>query len=68
VIISLTAGLGPVALGAAGPVLESIGWQPVLFTLLVAQTLAAVAFTTAGLRERARGVKYGALQTADESA
>ncbi len=68
VIISLTAGLGPVALAAAGPVLESVGWEPVLLTLLAVQTMATAAFTTAGLRERARGARFDPLQTADESA
>lgn len=68
VVISLTAGLGPGALAAAGPVLESVGWEPVLLTLLIVQTVATAAFTTAGLRERARGTRFDTLQTADESA
>jgi predicted MFS family arabinose efflux permease len=54
VIIAATTIAGPVALAAAGPVLDSDGFVPVVLTLVAVQTLAAVAFTTAGLRERAR--------------
>jgi MFS family permease len=55
VIIVLTSVLGPVALGAAGPALEWAGFRPVLLVVVVVQTLAALAFAAAGLRERALG-------------
>jgi MFS family permease len=54
VVIVATAVLGPVALGAAGPVLDSEGFVPVVAALVAVQTVAAVAFASAGLRERAR--------------
>jgi hypothetical protein len=54
VVIVATAVLGPLALVAAGPVLESEGFVPVVATLVAVQTVAAVAFASAGLRERAR--------------
>ena len=54
VIITATAILGPVALGAAGPVLDAVGFVPVIFALVAVQTVAAAAFLAAGLRERAR--------------
>ena len=39
---------------AAGVVLETDGFRPVILALVAVQTLAAIAFTAAGLRERAR--------------
>jgi MFS family permease len=54
VIIAATAVLGPVALGAAGPVLDAEGFVPVILALVAVQTVAALAFAAAGLRERAR--------------
>ena len=54
VVIVATAVLGPLALGAAGPVLDSEGFVPVVAALVAVQTVAAVAFASAGLRERAR--------------
>jgi MFS family permease len=55
VVIVLTSVLGPAALGAAGPALEWVGFRPVLLVVVVVQTLAALAFAAAGLRERAHG-------------
>ena len=54
VVIVATAVLGPLALGAAGPVLDSEGFVPVVAALVAVQTVAAIAFASAGLRERAR--------------
>jgi MFS family permease len=54
VIIATTSILGPVALVVAGTVLENEGYVPVIFVLVAVQTVAAVAFAVAGLRERAR--------------
>lgn len=54
VVVAATAVLGPLALVAAGPVLDSEGFVPVVATLVAVQTVAAVAFAAAGLRERAR--------------
>ena len=54
VIIALTAVFGPAALGVAGPALDSAGARPVLVAVFAAQTVAALAFAAAGLRERAR--------------
>ena len=54
VIIVLTAVLGPAALGAAGPALESVGVRPVLLVIFATQAVAALAFAAAGLRERGR--------------
>jgi MFS family permease len=54
VLIVLTAVLSPAALGVAGPALESAGFRSVVLVLVSVQTLAAVAFAAAGLRERAR--------------
>ena len=54
VVVAATAVLGPLALVAAGPVLDSEGFVPVVATLVAVQTIAAVAFAAAGLRERAR--------------
>jgi MFS family permease len=55
VVVAATAVLAPVALAVAGAVLETDGFRPVIFALVVVQTLAAIAFCAAGLRERARG-------------
>ncbi len=54
VIIAATSVLGPVALVAAAVVLETEGFVPVLLALVAVQTVAALAFARAGLRERAR--------------
>ena len=54
VVIAATAVIGPVALAVAAVVLETDGFRPVILTLVVVQTLAAIAFCAAGLRERAR--------------
>jgi MFS family permease len=52
VVIASTAVLGPLALVAAGPVLDSSGFVPVVVALVGVQSLAAIAFAVAGLRER----------------
>jgi predicted MFS family arabinose efflux permease len=54
VVVALSAVLAPVAIAVAGPVLDSQGFRPVIFTLVAVQSLAALAFATAGLRERSR--------------
>jgi predicted MFS family arabinose efflux permease len=54
VVLVMTALLGPPLLAATGPALEWIGLRPTLLALLVLQSLAVVAFTYAGLRERGR--------------
>jgi MFS family permease len=54
VVIVATAVLGPLALVAAGPVLDSEGFMPVVFALVTVQSVAAIAFAAAGLRERGR--------------
>lgn len=54
VIIVLTSVVGPAALGAAGPALEWAGFRPVLLAVFLVQSVAALAFATAGLSERAR--------------
>jgi MFS family permease len=54
VVIAATAVLGPLALVAAGPVLDSSGFVPVVVALVAVQSVAALAFAAAGLRERAR--------------
>jgi MFS family permease len=61
VIIVLTAVLGPVALGIAAPALESAGFRAVVLVVVVVQTVAAVAFAAAGLRERSRATQAAAL-------
>jgi MFS family permease len=61
VIIVLTSVLSPAALGAAGPALEWAGFRPVLLTVVVVQSVAALAFAAAGLRERARVGTPGAV-------
>jgi len=57
VVIAATAVLAPVALAVAGIVLETDGFRPVILALVAVQTVAAVAFTTAGLRERSRAAQ-----------
>jgi MFS family permease len=54
VVIASTAVLGPLALVAAGPVLDTSGFVPVVVALVAVQSVAAIAFAAAGLRERAR--------------
>jgi MFS family permease len=54
VVIAATAVLGPLALVGAGPVLDSAGFVPVVVALVAVQSVAAIAFAAAGLRERAR--------------
>jgi MFS family permease len=54
VVVAATAVLAPVALATAGVVLETDGFRPVILALVAVQSVAAIAFTTAGLRERAR--------------
>jgi MFS family permease len=54
VIIAATSVLGPVALVGAAVVLEAEGFLPVVLALVAVQTVAALAFAAAGLRERAR--------------
>jgi MFS family permease len=54
VVVASTAVLGPLALVAAGPVLDSSGFVPVVVALVAVQSVAALAFAAAGLRERAR--------------
>jgi MFS family permease len=54
VVIVATQVFGPVAIGAAGPVLDAEGYFPVVLAIVAVQSIAAVAFLTAGLRERAR--------------
>lgn len=52
-IIVATAVFGPVALLAAGRTLDTSGFVPVVAALVAVQTVAAFAFTAAGLRHRA---------------
>jgi hypothetical protein len=54
VIIAATSILGPVALVVAAVVFEAEGFVPVILALVAVQTVAALAFARAGLRERAR--------------
>jgi predicted MFS family arabinose efflux permease len=54
VVVAATAVIAPVAIAVAGIVFETQGFRPVILALVGVQTLAAIAFTTAGLRERAR--------------
>jgi MFS family permease len=61
VIMVLTSVLSPAALGVAGPALEWAGFRPVLLTVVVVQSVAALAFAAAGLRERARVGTPGAV-------
>ncbi|MGH3141968.1 MAG: hypothetical protein ACRDO9_02380, partial [Gaiellales bacterium] len=53
-IIATTSLLGPLVLLAAGSALDSIGLTETLFAIVLVQTLAAVLFADAGLRERLR--------------
>jgi predicted MFS family arabinose efflux permease len=54
VVVAATAVFAPLAVGFSGPVLDAEGFRPVVLTLVAVQSVAAVAFTAAGLRERAR--------------
>jgi MFS family permease len=54
VVVAATAVVAPLAIVVAGPVLDAEGFRPVVIAVVAAQSLAAVAFTAAGLRERAR--------------
>jgi MFS family permease len=54
VVVAATAVCAPLAISGAGAVLETEGFRPVILALVAVQTVAAVAFTAAGLRERAR--------------
>jgi MFS family permease len=54
VSITATTILAPVALAVAGVVLEVEGFLPVVLALVSVQSVAAVVFAAAGLRERAR--------------
>ncbi len=54
VTLVMTAIVGPPLLAATGPSLEWVGLRPTLLVLLGLQSAAVVAFTVAGLRERAR--------------
>ena len=53
-IVASTQLIGPLALLGTGPALDSVGLTETLLVLVVVQTIAALVFTTAGLRERAR--------------
>jgi MFS family permease len=53
-IIATTSLLGPLVLLAAGSALDSVGLTETLLAIVLVQTLAAVLFASAGLRERAR--------------
>ena len=46
---------GPLAVGAAGPALDSYGPRPVFLTVAAVQTLARVGIAVTGLRSRGRG-------------
>jgi hypothetical protein len=63
VILIATAVLGPVGLLAAGRTLDSSGFVPVVGILVAVQTLAALAFTAAGLRHRAATRAEAVLET-----
>jgi MFS family permease len=54
-IVATTSLIGPLALLATGPALDSIGLEETLLAIFAVQTTAALLFTTAGLRERVRG-------------
>jgi len=54
-IIATTSLLGPIVLLGIGPSLDSVGVNQTLLVIFAAQTLAALTFTIAGLRERTRG-------------
>jgi MFS family permease len=53
-IIASTSLLGPLVLLATGPALDAFGLTATLFAICLVQSLAAVLFTSAGLRERSR--------------
>jgi MFS family permease len=53
-IIASTSLLGPIVLLGAGTALDSIGLTRTLLVIVIVQTLAALLFASAGLRERAR--------------
>jgi hypothetical protein len=46
--------IGPMALLGTGPALDSIGLTETLLAIVTLQTIAAVVFMSAGLRERYR--------------
>jgi hypothetical protein len=54
VVVAATTVIAPLAIAGAGAVLETEGFRPVILALVAVQSVAAIAFTTAGLRERAR--------------
>lgn len=54
VLIVGSAVLGPVVLVLAGPSLEQIGLEETLMGIVLVQTVCAIVFAVAGLRERAR--------------
>ena len=53
-VIATTQLIGPLALLGAGPALDSFGLKPTLLAILGVQTVAALVFAAAGLRERGR--------------
>ena len=53
-IIATTSLLGPLVLLAAGSALDSVGLTETLLAIVLVQTVAALLFAAAGLRERAR--------------
>jgi MFS family permease len=53
-VIATTQLIGPLALLGAGPALDSFGLTPTLLAILVVQSVAALVFAAAGLRERGR--------------
>jgi hypothetical protein len=53
-IIATTSLLGPLVLLATGAALDSVGLTATLLAIVLVQTLAALLFATAGLRERTR--------------
>ncbi len=53
-IIAVTSLLGPLVLLATGPALDSVGLEETLLAIFAVQSVAAVTFTAAGLRERLR--------------
>ena len=54
VVVAATTVIAPLAIAGAGAVLETEGFRPVILALVAVQSVAAIAFTAAGLRERAR--------------
>jgi predicted MFS family arabinose efflux permease len=53
-VIATTQLIGPLALLCVGPALDAFGVTPTLLAILVVQTVAALVFAAAGLRERSR--------------